>query len=542
MKRVLLSSISFILLLILVVVVLKTTNTYAYGVDISVVNNNGTISLVYRDQDTGYLISPQTAVKYYEEAYAYDSRDYNGKIYYFHYGKQISEAEYNRGVDTERADYQALMYGKNAYRVHNTSEVKKAFDDIYGKQRYGEFVIVFSDAEYQAIDWNSVKSYYNNKYSISPSTINYYRYDHYGEWLANRWGWSWNLNTIRDEGMIAVDTSAQIRLSGDQKQVLEKMGDKVVAKILSGINTTDKLESDFIKISRAFNFIGGNGRANYDVGFYPSLIESSTDAYSTLLKGKSVCIGYAVTFSYLMDRLGINSYIVDNISVNTSTHEVETFHSYNIVELGGKYYAIDISSRFLKGISSSELKGANLANVSRTDFNVGGRERNWDISAAEKQSMRAAAEREVKTTTTKRAYTTTTYKPTTVPKGNESTYKTTKGTTTKTTTTKKTTTKKTTTGKTTEKLTPVNTSTGTISQGTTKPAQTYTIIVQTTKKSTSTISPETDQTTTVPGKVVRKEKFKLYKVTIICIAVGGTLLIISLIFIIKNRRKVPFNY
>ncbi len=544
MKRVLLSSIGFMLLLIFAALVLNSTHTMAYGVDITVVNNNGRVSLTYRDQDTGYLISPQTAVKYYEDATAYDSRYYNGRQYFFYYGNEISEAEYNRGIDTERADYLALQYGKNAYRVHNTNEVKAAFDDIYGKLRYGQFVIVFSDYEYQQINWNTVKSYYNTKYALPTPTRNYYRYDHYGEYLVDRWGWSWNLNTIRYDGMFMVDTSAQMRMSADQRQVLNKMGDKVIAKILNGIDSSlSKEEQDYQKIMRAFNFIATGGAAPYDTGFYPSLLESSTSAYATLIKKKSVCIGYAVTFSYLMDRLGVTSYIIDNLSVNTTTKEVETFHSYNMVQLGGKYYIIDISSNFLGGIGSSVLKGGIDSGITISNSKYPNQNRNWSIRPEEVEAMRNAAINEVHTTTTTRAYATTTYKPTTIPKGNETSIKTTKKTTTKSSTTKKTTTEKETTVKTSKQQTIYKTTTGTISAGTSSGQKTVTIIVKTTKK-TTTVSPETDITTTTAKaeKPVLKEKFKLSKELIITIAIGGTALIISLIFIIKNKRKKPFQY
>ncbi len=536
MKRVILSSIAFILILIVAVLTLKMNNSLAYGCDIEIVNNNGTLQLLYFDEDTGYQITPQTAVNYYEDVSAYDSYEYNNKWYYFHYGKQISESEFNRGMETERADYLAKQYGKNAYRVHNTNEVKRAFDDIYSKLRYGEFVIVFSDYDYAAIDWNAVKSYYNSKYALNPYNINYYTYDYYGEYMAYRWGFDWDLSRAKTDSMLYVRTTAQIRLTGNQRQVLTKMGDLIVSKITNGIPSSNKEESDYYKIMRAFNYIKNIGAA-YDTNFYENLLDGSTSAYSVFLEDSSVCIGNAVAFSYLMKRLGINSYIVDNISyIDRNSKSIETSHSYNLVELGGKYYVIDIGSRFLQGVRSGELKGATLSNASSSAYNTRGKPTTWSISKSEINSMKSQA-KQVQTTTSKRAYTTTTYKPTTKVKSNEVTVK----TTTKTTTKGKTTTGVSIPGTvktTTEKKTTVQTfyNTDLTSKSSSKKTKkTVTIIYTTTKKGDKTtseaINPETDK-----GIL-----FNWTKETIAALVVGIGILLISILLIIRSKNKVRYK-
>lgn len=536
-------------MLILAIIVLKLDhNTLAYGCDIQVIETaNGGVELVYYDMDTGYQISPQTAVKYYDDVTAYDSYSYDGVIYYFYYGKTISQQQFNEGIAKERADNKAKLYGKNAYRVHNTDEVKAAFDDIYNKLRYGEFIIVFSEYDYNKINWNTVKSYYNSKYALALYNISYYDYAHYGEFTADRWGWTWNLDRIKQEGSFTVNTTSQIRLTADQRQVLVKMGDKAVAKITEGISGTGT-NADYLKIKRTKQFINTIGAA-YDTGYYSDLLDGSTSAYSVLLEDSSVCIGHAVTFAYLMQRMGINAYIVDVITnVNNSTQTIETSHSYNFVELGGKYYAVDLmSSRFLAGISANEMKGRALTNASSSGYSGPQPSDNWSISRTQIKEMQSSVKNSVSTTTTKASFLTTTYKSTTKVKSNEVTTKSTKKTST---TSKKTidnnTSYHTTSNYSTSDYTFINTTTSSHgkSDSNTDPHQTVTVYITTTKK-TKTIAPGTTTITTTTSKANPETEEKKYSTTsIIGFSIGVGLLVISLILIIKNKntKKVDFRY
>ena len=58
-------------------------------------------------------------------------------------------------------------------------------------------------------------------------------------------------------------------------------------------------------------------------------------AYSALVNGQTVCAGYARAFQYLMQQLGIPCYYCRGYSGEN--------HAWNIVELYGDYYNVDLT-------------------------------------------------------------------------------------------------------------------------------------------------------------------------------------------------------
>ncbi len=60
-------------------------------------------------------------------------------------------------------------------------------------------------------------------------------------------------------------------------------------------------------------------------------------AYGAIVNGKAVCEGYAEAYQYLLQRLGIQSYIVTGQSKEGGNHE------WNLLRLDGKYYYADIT-------------------------------------------------------------------------------------------------------------------------------------------------------------------------------------------------------
>lgn len=70
----------------------------------------------------------------------------------------------------------------------------------------------------------------------------------------------------------------------------------------------------------------------YDTEF--KYMPDSYSMYGTLVNRYSVCQGYAVTYMFLLNQVGIDSYICMSSALN---------HAWNILEIDGKYYYADIT-------------------------------------------------------------------------------------------------------------------------------------------------------------------------------------------------------
>ncbi len=93
--------------------------------------------------------------------------------------------------------------------------------------------------------------------------------------------------------------------------------DAIVAQVPVGASDVEKVL--FIHDYLAANY-------EYDYGF------KNYDAYSFLRDGKGVCQAYMLTFSALMDKLGIPVSYVESDILN---------HAWNVVKLDGKWYHVD---------------------------------------------------------------------------------------------------------------------------------------------------------------------------------------------------------
>lgn len=89
-------------------------------------------------------------------------------------------------------------------------------------------------------------------------------------------------------------------------------------------------------------------------GEYP---DDDYTAYGVLVKHCAVCNGYAFAFSYILQQLGISSYIVDSDSMN---------HAWNLVQVGGRWYHVDTTRDdkvFTEGTTYYGLKNADYADL-----------------------------------------------------------------------------------------------------------------------------------------------------------------------------------
>lgn len=94
---------------------------------------------------------------------------------------------------------------------------------------------------------------------------------------------------------------------------------------------TDGMSSD-MKAIVLHDYLVINVEYDYDNYLSGSIPDDSFNAYGTLVNGTAVCNGYALAYKYLLNQVGIESYMVTSKSMN---------HAWNLVKLDGEYYHVD---------------------------------------------------------------------------------------------------------------------------------------------------------------------------------------------------------
>lgn len=207
--------------------------------------------------------------------------------------------------------------------VNNTDEVISAIDEIYNSREPGKYNIRFSE---NSVDVNRVNEYYKNKY-VTDININTYKYKDYAFFQPIRFPLILNDNSFYLDNL-------NKKITKEEEEKLEKFTDQFLPLF--------KGKSDYEKIYMAYSYISSNAIYQSD-GVFENLIDAYVSAYDVLIEHKTVCIGSATAFSYLMDKLGIESYIVDQIGGYDETNRTYySLHTYNIVKLDNKWYIVDI--------------------------------------------------------------------------------------------------------------------------------------------------------------------------------------------------------
>ena len=94
------------------------------------------------------------------------------------------------------------------------------------------------------------------------------------------------------------------------------------------IEEASKLDSDYDKEKYVHDTIINNT-------IYDKDAHVNQSAYSAIVNGRSVCAGYARSFQYIMNKLGISTYYV----TGSSNGE----HAWNLVKIDNSYYNVDVT-------------------------------------------------------------------------------------------------------------------------------------------------------------------------------------------------------
>ena len=117
----------------------------------------------------------------------------------------------------------------------------------------------------------------------------------------------------------------------------EKLVDEKVAEIITALDPDGK--SEYEKISAVYNYVYEN--VKYDkVHKKNTHYHLKSTAYGALINGCACCQGYSVLMYRLLREVGVNARVITGNAVRGNCSE---YHAWNIVELDGVYYNIDVT-------------------------------------------------------------------------------------------------------------------------------------------------------------------------------------------------------
>lgn len=122
---------------------------------------------------------------------------------------------------------------------------------------------------------------------------------------------------------------------GDRRDRYQK-ATKKLDEVIKSLNLDGK--SDYDKFKAVTNWIASNVRYDED-----NETKYQHDLTGAVLDGLAVCDGYAGTFYYMANAVGLNALFEDGI---TNSNRIR--HAWNLVQIDGTYYYVDPTNAYFK--------------------------------------------------------------------------------------------------------------------------------------------------------------------------------------------------
>ncbi len=253
----------------------------------------------------------------------------------FYEGRDISTASLNGA--SQVASSVSKAYNSHTYYSEGKQLYKTICDNL--EKRNTSFKIYFLSNSYiynknqiETVIDKLFKGASDDSVSVSSTDGDYVR------WAVSRYGASTpDKPDARANGYYYYTLNAVFEYYDTADE--EAKVDKVVNDFVSGINTNTMTDYEIIKKIHDFicskttydNTAANNFEKyiNYDMKAY-AYLRYAYSPYGALVKGSSVCQGYALAFYRLCKELGYSVRFVSSLE-----------HAWNIVGLDGKYYFVD---------------------------------------------------------------------------------------------------------------------------------------------------------------------------------------------------------
>lgn len=146
----------------------------------------------------------------------------------------------------------------------------------------------------------------------------------YHFWLGNQYSISYNSTSILKVIPTYIFTGAAL---DSAKQSFNAAVEEILSGINSGMTDYEKELYLHDKLAKRVTYVSGTNAHN---------------AYGALVEGLAVCEGYAEAFQYLLQRAGIQSFIIEGAS-KPPQGGAQIPHAWNAVKIGGKFYQVDVT-------------------------------------------------------------------------------------------------------------------------------------------------------------------------------------------------------
>ena len=127
--------------------------------------------------------------------------------------------------------------------------------------------------------------------------------------------------------------------------------EKVESVVDSIVDQADDFDNDFDKVLFVNDWIVGNLDYDFESYTYPDKMDEEDYAfvntiYGALVERRTLCGGYAYTFSYILNRLGVETVYVTGTALGE-------LHAWNVVRIGDEFYHFDVTWSDDNGSGSS---------------------------------------------------------------------------------------------------------------------------------------------------------------------------------------------
>lgn len=216
-----------------------------------------------------------------------------------------------------------LYFGRNALmKLGSGQNFVAAYDAIGEAVKNGKTTVSISDYKIPATDLYLLIDTYNK--------------DHPEDYIFPK---VYSYTTIAKGGKLCVNSIILEYNKGYDKYLFNRMANKL-------LDTVSGADSEYEKALMLYNVLQQYVKYDYDaLNAYSSSGQilddegiKAYDAYGAIVNGKAVCEGYAEAYQYLLQRLGIECYIVTGNSKKDGGA-----HEWNLIKLDGKYYHADIT-------------------------------------------------------------------------------------------------------------------------------------------------------------------------------------------------------